>query len=140
MAVSQTHPRIEIDARMRFIVFVCTLWTPIFKSRYERFCKPIEDYPPLLFDYFARISFLAASWSNSVSTSLEGIWMYRTTDPRIKQFFMAASCGCDSASTTLTLASFTFKYWSTDNKIPVRTTSFFISTQTSLPTNVLKNE
>ena len=45
-----------------------------------------------------------------------------------------------SVSTTLTLESFTFKYWSTETRVPVSTIPFFISTATSLPTRVLKNE
>lgn len=45
-----------------------------------------------------------------------------------------------SVSTTLTLESLTFKYWSTDTRVPVNTMPFFISTATSLPTRVLKKE
>ncbi len=36
--------------------------------------------------------------------------------------------------------SLIFKYWSTEINVPVIETSFFNSTQTCLPTNVLKKE
>ena len=43
-------------------------------------------------------------------------------------------------STGDTASNLTFKNWSTEWRIPLISISFFISTTTSLPTNVLKNE
>ena len=52
-------------------------------ASYAAFLSTVE----LLLDWGA-FSFFAASWSSSVSTSEAGIWIYRTTLPRMKQFFI----------------------------------------------------
>ena len=85
-------------------------------------------------------SFLAASCKSSVSTCSGGIWIYLTTLPRTKQLFRATSCGYFSGLTIFTFKSFTFRYWSTLCRVPVRTTSFFNSTAISFPTKVLKKD
>lgn len=85
-------------------------------------------------------SLRAASWRSSVSTCSGGIWIYRTTLPRTKQFWRAVNCGYFSGLIILTFKSLTFKYWSTLCSVPVSTTSFFNSTAISLPTSVLKKD
>jgi len=47
------------------------------------------------------------------------------------------NCGYLLLSTTVTLVSFTFKYWSTECNVPIKTKSFLTSTTTSFPTSIL---
>ena len=98
------------------------------------------DQQPTIYFLAGAFSFLAASWSSSVSTSSGGIWIYLTTLPRTKQFWSATNWGYFSGLITLTFSSLMFKYWSTLCNVPVITTSFFSSTAISFPTRVLKNE
>ena len=85
-------------------------------------------------------SFRVASCKSSTSTCSGGICMYRTTEPRTKHDFNEINWGYCSGLTILTCMSLIFKYWSTECSVPVRTTLFFNSTATSLPTNVLKKD
>uniref|UniRef100_A0A2M4C952 Putative secreted protein n=1 Tax=Anopheles marajoara TaxID=58244 RepID=A0A2M4C952_9DIPT len=85
-------------------------------------------------------SFLAASCSNCVSTSSPGSCTYRTTEPRMKQFFTDSICGYFSGSVTLISVSFMLRYWSTECSVPQILRSFFSSTTTSFPTRDLKKE
>lgn len=63
-------------------------------------------------------SFLVASCSSCVSTSSPGSWTYRTTEPRMKQFFTDNMCGYLSGSVTLISVSLMFRYWSTECRVP----------------------
>ena len=94
----------------------------------------------LAYFFATTFSLRHASCKSSVSTYSGGICMYRTTEPRTKQFCKVHNWGYRSGFTTLTLRSLTFKYWSTEWSVPVSTTSFFSSTATSFPTRVLKKE
>jgi len=85
-------------------------------------------------------SLRAASWSNCVSHSSAGSWMYRTTEPRMKQFLIDSMWGYLSGSVTLMSVSLILRNWSTECSVPQILKSFLSSTTTSLPTNDLKNE
>lgn len=63
-------------------------------------------------------SLRAASCNNCVSTSSPGNWTYRTTDPRMKQFFTESMCGYLSGSVTLISVSLILRYWSTECRVP----------------------
>ena len=108
---------------------------------YISLCTISRTYaPPLTTTTDGEFSFRVASCNNSVSTSIGLICTYRTTLPRIKQFFNTHNCGYRSLLTMFTDVSLIFKYWSTLWSVPVRTTSFLSSTAISFPTNVLKKE
>lgn len=55
-------------------------------------------------------------------------WMYRTTEPRMKQFTMDSMWGYLSGLATLMLFSLMLRYWSTECSVPVMARSFFSST------------
>ena len=68
---------------------------------------------------FFSCSLRAASWRSSVSTSPGDIWMYRTTDPLMKQFLTDKSWGYRFLSTTSILCNLILRNWSTDCNVPV---------------------
>lgn len=89
---------------------------------------------------FWAASLRAASCSSWVSHSSAGSWTYRTTDPRIKQFFTDNIWGYLSGSVTVMSVNFMFRNWSTECRVPQILRSFFNSTTTSFPTSDLKKE